>query len=292
MVWRPSLLLLEQSLGDAELMRTALREINPAISTLTIVYSLADALQALVASRQGGRELPDLLVIGGRQPLHSESEIVQLIRKHPQSRSLVLAVLSSNEDPRLVADIRVQGAIPVLRRPEDWDGFLAAARWLDDLLFQAAAIHGRTPPRGLQILEDRSPPPGLAHPCRTQDQGIPARRGMGPKGPTGPHLLHQPTSCSSSCVICAASKYSRKRTAARPAEPTLLAGLRLLSDAATPARPRQPGGGYNGHMRPISRRLPSIGTSRAADPPPLQRYAQRRTPSGLLSIQDVRSLVR
>ena len=133
-------LLVEDSWGDALLMRQALRDANLPFH-LSIVTDGEDALAFLNhEGKYSGSSQPDLVVLDLNLPRMDGRVFLRRAKESPLFQNLPIVILTSSQ---LDSDIReVQGlnADSYMVKPTDLNGFLRVARNLWDFWFKWKAL--------------------------------------------------------------------------------------------------------------------------------------------------------
>ena len=115
---KPRILLVEDNDDDVELAVEALGGVDSPYD-IVIAKDGAQALQYL----QGPMELPDLVLLDLKLPKVTGIEVLAEIRAHPQTRRLVVVVLTSSDHDTDLARCYDLGANSYVNKPLDFGKF-------------------------------------------------------------------------------------------------------------------------------------------------------------------------
>jgi CheY-like chemotaxis protein len=124
----PEVLLVEDNLGDVRLAREAFRDVNSAIH----LHLASDGVEAMAFLRRQGNysdaPRPDLIVLDLNLPKMNGREVLAQIKGDEKLRMIPTVVLSSSEtDADVMISYKLQ-ANCYLRKPAQWDAFVAMVR--------------------------------------------------------------------------------------------------------------------------------------------------------------------
>lgn len=134
----PTLLLVEDNAGDAELLRLALEE--TVALDLVVRNSGSGAQRLLQAALAGERERPDLVVLDLNLPGLSGLELLEWVKAEPGLRSLPVIVLSSSSAARDVHASYERHANAYLCKARSFEGYLELAAALAGFWLRCAVL--------------------------------------------------------------------------------------------------------------------------------------------------------
>lgn len=121
-------LLVEDNLGDVGLAREAFRDVNSAVR----LHLAADGIEAMAFLRKQGAyndaPRPDLIVLDLNLPKMNGREVLAQIKSDANLKMIPTVVLSSSEtEADVLMSYKLQ-ANCYLRKPAQWDAFVAMVR--------------------------------------------------------------------------------------------------------------------------------------------------------------------
>ena len=123
----PRILLVEDNPDDVELTLRALRKSDVRCQVDVAVDGVA-ALDYLLGP--GQTPLPAFVLLDLKLPKVSGHEVLERIRREPRTRLLPVVVLTSSRERADLERCYALGANSYVRKPVDFDAFMAAARQL------------------------------------------------------------------------------------------------------------------------------------------------------------------
>ncbi|MGE5517393.1 MAG: response regulator [Bacteroidota bacterium] len=137
------ILLVEDDLGDAGLVRIALRRGHFAV----VLHHVKNANEALAFLRRIGTDnaaspRPDLILLDLNLPGRSGHEILQELKADPSLRAIPVVVLSTSEAERDIAKAYQLGANSFVSKPMDVEDFTAAIHGVQDYWFRLVRLPG------------------------------------------------------------------------------------------------------------------------------------------------------
>lgn len=142
---RHTVLLVEDNPDDAELALHALRK-NAVVGEVKLARDGAIALQMLHGDAHATPEpLPDLVLLDLKLPKVPGIDVLRAIRADRRTQLLPVVVLTSSREDRDLAASYEAGANSYIRKPVDFDAFVATVRdlglyWL--VLNEAPPLEG------------------------------------------------------------------------------------------------------------------------------------------------------
>lgn len=136
-----TILLVEDDLGDAGLVRIALKR----GSRGSALHHVKDGTEALCFLRRIGADYlsaprPDLILLDLNLPGRSGHEVLEDIKGDRALCSIPVVVLSTSDAERDVAGAYQRGANSFVTKPMDMEDFAAAIRALEDYWFGTAKL--------------------------------------------------------------------------------------------------------------------------------------------------------
>lgn len=124
------ILLVEDSLDDAELTRLALKE-NKIENALVVARDGDEALKVLSDESIAGQgELPAVILLDLNLPKVDGIEVLRRVREHERLRGVPVVILTSSEEDRDLIRTYELGANSYIRKPIDFIEFLSAIQHL------------------------------------------------------------------------------------------------------------------------------------------------------------------
>lgn len=124
------ILLVEDSDDDVVLTRFALEE-NQIPNELVVARDGAEALEELSEAKIAARgELPTVVFLDLNLPKVNGMEVLKFIRLDQRTLRIPIVVLSSSEEERDLLNSYALGANSYVKKPVDYDEFLAAMKVL------------------------------------------------------------------------------------------------------------------------------------------------------------------
>ncbi|WP_309730789.1 response regulator [Chamaesiphon sp. OTE_75_metabat_556] len=142
-------LLVEDNLGDVELIKLALAESNLLVN-LSVVGDGVAALEFLHSQQQGNpRTLyPDLILLDLNLPKQSGHEVLAAIKADRSLKRIPVVVLTTSqaeEDILRAYDLYASGYIP---KPASFDRFIQVVRSIEDFWFSTVRLPSEIGDRG------------------------------------------------------------------------------------------------------------------------------------------------
>ncbi len=122
------ILLVEDDPHDVELIQLALRPYN-IVNVMDVVEDGERALQYLLGEGKNAalQLLPRLVLLDLKLPKISGMQVLQTIRSHPQTRSLVVVVMTSSQEDKDLHLCYELGVNSYIVKPLDFQQFTAVA---------------------------------------------------------------------------------------------------------------------------------------------------------------------
>ncbi len=121
------ILLIEDNPDDVELTKRAFAK-NHIVNDIVVLSDGALAADYLFEGGRGERGLPQFILLDLKLPKISGLELLERIRKHPETQLLPTVILtSSKQDEDLMAGYRL-GVNSYVRKPVDFNEFVDAVR--------------------------------------------------------------------------------------------------------------------------------------------------------------------
>jgi CheY-like chemotaxis protein len=138
-----NILLVEDDLGDAGLVRIAIRRGSYAVN----LHHVKNANEAFGFLRRIGADYvaaprPDLIFLDLNLPGRSGHEILEELKGDPSLRGIPVVVLSTSEAERDVAKAYQMGANSFLSKPMDVEDFTQAIHGVQDYWFRLVSLPG------------------------------------------------------------------------------------------------------------------------------------------------------
>lgn len=131
-----NILLVEDNLGDVELLREALCTRTPA-PRLLIARDGLDAAALLAERERRGEAPPDLIILDLNLPRMDGRELLHSLKEHPLRRRIPIVVMTSSSAPQDVQRVSELRADWYLVKPLDFGGFEEAVERIFTLLGEA-----------------------------------------------------------------------------------------------------------------------------------------------------------
>ncbi|HET7814399.1 MAG TPA: response regulator [Candidatus Baltobacteraceae bacterium] len=124
---KPYILLVEDNGDDVELTRRAFNK-NRIVNEIVVLNDGAEAASFLFEENREGRGLPQFILLDLKLPKISGLELLEMIRKDPDTRLIPTVILTSSkqEEDRLAG--YELGANSYVRKPVDFNEFVEAVR--------------------------------------------------------------------------------------------------------------------------------------------------------------------
>ena len=139
---RSLILLVEDNLGDARLVREALHETGAAAALLHV----SDGHEALAYLRQEGVHAdaarPDLILLDLNLPRKSGREVLAEIKSDVKLRRIPVVVLTSSQSDDDILSVYNLHANCYVPKPADLDRFLTVIRSIEQFWFTTARLPG------------------------------------------------------------------------------------------------------------------------------------------------------
>jgi CheY-like chemotaxis protein len=132
---KPRVLIVEDNLGDVELLRMALHTANLDCD-VTVIDDGRDALDYFA---NPASPLPDLVVMDLNLPKNDGLEILEAMRANPRFERVPVAVFSSSSSPQERARVANLHVDRFIAKPPDLDEYLNIGWTLKDLLAKPAS---------------------------------------------------------------------------------------------------------------------------------------------------------
>ena len=134
------ILLVEDSPGDARLMREAFKE----LSTPTRLHVALDGVEAMEfltrTGRFGDAPSPDLMLLDLNLPRRDGREVLELVKGDPALRHIPVLVLSTSASEADVISSYRRHANCYLTKPADLDEFLEVVRRIEQFWLRVARL--------------------------------------------------------------------------------------------------------------------------------------------------------
>lgn len=134
------ILLVEDNLGDARLVREALIEVG----TDAALQHVPDGVEALSFLRREGAHLaaprPDLILLDLNLPRLSGREVLAQIKSDAALRRIPVVVLTSSQSDDDILSVYELSANCYVPKPADLDHFLAVIRTIEHFWFRTARL--------------------------------------------------------------------------------------------------------------------------------------------------------
>jgi two-component system response regulator len=119
------ILLVEDNPDDVQLTLRAFQK-NRILNPVVIVRDGAEALDYLFGPDAATRDLPAVMLLDLKLPKVDGLEVLQRVRAEPRTRLLRVVVLTSSREDQDVLRSYSTGANSYIRKPVDFDAFVAA----------------------------------------------------------------------------------------------------------------------------------------------------------------------
>ncbi len=119
------ILLVEDNPDDVQLTLRAFQK-NRILNPVVIVRDGAEALEYLFGPDAATRDLPAVMLLDLKLPKVDGLEVLQRVRAEPRTRLLRVVVLTSSREDQDVLRSYSTGANSYIRKPVDFDAFVAA----------------------------------------------------------------------------------------------------------------------------------------------------------------------
>lgn len=126
---QPPILLIEDNDDDAELTEMAFREANIS-NPIVRVKDGVEAMALLHESGTSGHPLPVVVLLDLKLPRVGGIEVLKSIRASDATKHLPVVVLTSSDEDRDRIEAYAHFANSYVRKPVDYDAFVAASRGL------------------------------------------------------------------------------------------------------------------------------------------------------------------
>jgi len=130
--WPIEILLVEDSIDEAELTMEVLREGR----IRNRVHWVEDGEDAIAFLRRQGRHAaaprPDLVLLDLRLPRMSGQEVLAEIKQHPQWKRIPVVIMTSSDDEKDILGAYDLHANCYVTKPVDIDKFMEAVRSIED----------------------------------------------------------------------------------------------------------------------------------------------------------------
>ena len=138
-------LLVEDNLGDVGLAREAFRDVNSSVR----LHLAADGIEAMAFLRRQGAHRnaprPDLIVLDLNLPKMNGREVLAQIKSDATLKMIPTVVLSSSETEADVLMSYQLQANCYLRKPAQWDAFVAMVRSINTFWLTNTKLPQKTP---------------------------------------------------------------------------------------------------------------------------------------------------
>ncbi len=128
------ILLVEDNPDDEALTLRALRRSHVG-NRVDVAHDGVEALAYLLGEGNGSdprpRRLPEVVLLDLKLPKIDGLEVLERIRRHPRTSLLPVVVLTSSDEERDLVESYRLGANSYVRKPVDFDQFLAAVHQLN-----------------------------------------------------------------------------------------------------------------------------------------------------------------
>ena len=135
------ILLVEDNLGDARLIREALRETNTAK-----IHHALDGMEAMAFLQQSGKQSatprPDLILLDLNLPRKSGREVLAEIKGDATLRRIPVVILTSSQSEDDILSVYNLHANCYVPKPADLDHFLTVIRSIEQFWFTTARLPG------------------------------------------------------------------------------------------------------------------------------------------------------
>ena len=137
---KPTILLIDDSCADAELVR---RSLSTGPNSPSLIFAEDGAL-ALRMLRQTASQvdLPDLILLDVNMPRLGGFEILNELKSDPALKSIPVVMMSSSETDRDVDKAYGLHANSYLTKPMDIDGYIKALRSIEEFWFSLTILPG------------------------------------------------------------------------------------------------------------------------------------------------------
>ncbi len=122
MIAHPSILLIEDSPGECELFRAAVKESGVAVSLQT--ESTTEEVFRLLATADGTTPLPSLILLDLKLGSHHGLDLLRRLRGDVRTRHLPVIVFTTSDDPADLAVCYAAGANGYVTKPDTYEALL------------------------------------------------------------------------------------------------------------------------------------------------------------------------
>ncbi|MBA3684476.1 MAG: response regulator [Planctomycetes bacterium] len=137
-----SILIIDDNGADVDLMREALREIDVKIE----VFSVENAVQgfAFLSKQSGFAQMPtpDVVLLDINMPVINGLQALRLIRETADWKRIPVIVWSSSSRREDQIEALRLGAVEYVVKPADWDGQVAFAHHLSQVIAEPKSTSG------------------------------------------------------------------------------------------------------------------------------------------------------
>jgi CheY-like chemotaxis protein len=130
--WPIEILLVEDSIDEAELTMDVLREGR----IRNRIHWVEDGEEAISFLRRQGTHAaaprPDLILLDLRLPRMSGHDVLTMIKQHPQWKRIPVVIMTSSDDEKDIQGAYEHHANCYVTKPVDIDKFMAAVRSIED----------------------------------------------------------------------------------------------------------------------------------------------------------------
>jgi two-component system response regulator len=120
-----TILLVEDNPDDVQLTLRAFKKNNIA-NPVAVARDGVEALDYLFGPAAAGRDLPAVMLLDLKLPKVDGLEVLRRVRAEPRTRFLRVVVLTSSREDQDVLSSYALGANSYIRKPVDFDAFVAA----------------------------------------------------------------------------------------------------------------------------------------------------------------------
>jgi two-component system response regulator len=128
-VARKLILLVEDNIAEATLMRIALHE-HGVTADVRTARDGAEALEMLASADGNGDALPSVVFLDLKMPKMSGLEVLKSVRSQERTRMLPIVILSASGHLEDIRDAYLLGANSYIRKPVNFDTFSELVRQL------------------------------------------------------------------------------------------------------------------------------------------------------------------
>lgn len=129
-------LLIEDNSADIRLVREAFAQVEPAVNLVTC--DTAQAGRQFLRERYDAGYCPDLVLLDVNLPGHSGLRLLEQLKAHASLCRVPVVMFTASHSPDDVTRSYDAGANSYVAKPDDLDGFLAAAQTIATFWLQTA----------------------------------------------------------------------------------------------------------------------------------------------------------